>query len=108
MEKTIVVKYKPFGDVQELLIPVSYETENDDNILTVRCRVDLPVVQVPWWLKPHKFELRAAFEGSIYQLLLNETRNVHTVDAALFMDLAQEKILEVEKRKGTKLANAGR
>lgn len=108
MEKTILVRYQPSGVENDLQIPVSYETDNNDDILTLRCRVDMPMNEIPWWLKPHKFELRASYEGNVYQLLMNETRNVHTVDAALFMDKVQEKILEVEKRKGTKLENAGR
>jgi hypothetical protein len=106
MEKTILVRYQPFGADQAQSIPVCYETETDGDVITLRCRVDMPFGEVPWWLKPHKFELRASYEGNTYQLLMNDTRNVYSVDAALFMDKVQEEILQVEKRKGTRIENA--
>lgn len=100
MEKTILVQYHPFGADQPLAIPVSYKADTAGAILTLSCKVELPLAEAPWWLRPLKFELRAACEGNGYQLLMNDTRNVHTVDAALFMDKVQEEIVAVEKLKG--------
>jgi hypothetical protein len=103
MEKIITIGYSTYEHAQQVLIPVSYEKEDDDNIQTIRCKISLPQNEIPAWLKPHKFEIRAMYNGNSYQVLLNETRGVHTLDAILFMEKAQEALFLAEKRMAAKI-----
>jgi hypothetical protein len=101
MEKSILIRYSPRGDQQDVSIPLLYNKEDEDNIQVLTCRVNMPYPQIPSWLHPHKFQLRALYDGNTYMPLMNETSGNYTLDAALFMEKAQEEILTAEKRKGT-------
>jgi hypothetical protein len=98
MEKSILIEYRPEGDERLLAIPLLYEMEDTEDIQTIRCKVNMPFGEIPGWLKPHKFEVRAIYDGNSYQALLNETGGVHTLDAALFMEKAQQEVCIIEKR----------
>ncbi|HXS35324.1 MAG TPA: hypothetical protein VN721_01375 [Flavipsychrobacter sp.] len=100
MESSIVINYMASNN-QQMSIPLLYEMEDNDNIQLIRCRVNLPLSEIPIWLRPHKFEVRAMYDGNAYQVLFNETRGVDTIDAALFMDAAQEQLFLKEKRRRT-------
>ena len=98
MEKTIAIDYRTYDQGQQMLIPILYEKEDEEDIQTIRCKIDMPVNEIPGWLKPHKFEVRAIYGGNSYEVLMNETRGVYTLDAVLFMEKAQEEVFMAEKR----------
>lgn len=98
MEKSIAIDYRTQDTALLMSIPILYEREDEENIQRIRCKVNMPVNQIPTWLKPHKFEVRAIYSGDSYEVLMNETRGVLTLDAMLFMEKAQEMVFTVEKR----------
>jgi hypothetical protein len=103
MANTIAIKYTVAAGGNEVSVLLSYEKEEADGVQVLRCKVDMPLGQIPEWLKPHKFELRALCADGSYQALLNETRGMHTVDAALFMERVQEQVWQSEKPMPKKL-----
>jgi hypothetical protein len=98
MEKSIAIDYKTYDCQHQMSIPVLYEKEDNDNVLTVRCKINLPLSEIPSWLKPHKFEVRAIYDGNSYEALMNETRGVYTLDAILFMEKTQKEVFRSERR----------
>lgn len=96
MIRTIAINYTSVGGGNAMSIPLSYEKEEEQGIQVLKCRVDLPWGEIPDWLKPHKFELRALCSNGSYEALLNETPNIYSLDAALFMERAQEQVWQAE------------
>ncbi len=89
------------SDVQQpaINIPVSYKIESADNIQTITCDIDYKQSNIPMWLHPHHFEIKAINSQSGYMPLFNNDLRINSLDAALFIDKVYADIMLKEKVK---------
>lgn len=92
MDKTIILSYDPGKAIVD--VQLTYTTELLNNVHTITCHVAAPF---PLWLQTRKFELLSSLENKKYTPLFNEINHGRNLDTTLFIDLAYNSIMKMEK-----------
>lgn len=99
MIRTVLIDYMLDNKQQAVVIPVSYEINQLDNIRTIYCEVQQHNgYAIPGWLRPFRFSIKSIEEDGMYQTLYSDYASVQNLDAALFIDKATEIILLEEAK----------
>lgn len=96
MQKAITVAYTLDSTTQELVIPISYAIETDDELRIITCTVDAGMAHLPSWLQ-RKFRIRLRHTHSGYELLYNENNVIRSLDTSLFIDKVHAMVMAKEK-----------